>query len=193
MRRVIYLTGAPATGKSTICKNIYVNSSEVEIYSYGSLLREVVSERTRRTLTEHDMRELSAALVTSEDVQRTDDLLMEKVQTARISKHIIIDSHAVTKEVYGFRVTPFKIDQLKALNPDLIICTYASPDVVASRIQANANGRPLPHGFELDMHIKLQASLAAQYGFFLNCPCYIVDTSGPIETVLQHFQNIAKI
>ncbi|MGA3941095.1 ATP-binding protein [Ralstonia nicotianae] len=183
MGRVVYLTGAPATGKSTLCARLAEQVQDLHVLSYSALLRDHIARKTDRSLTENLIREQSALVVTRQDVDEVDEWLIKEVATHRSSRNIIIDSHPVTKEQYGFRVTPFSLDQLKQLRADAYICLYASPTVLAERIRANPAGRPLPTEFELAMHVQTQASLATQYGFLLGKPCYLFDSDADVETL----------
>jgi adenylate kinase len=81
--RVIYLTGAPATGKSSICEAISELSTQVRVFSYSLMLRETVASRTAKSLDAAEIRRQSAAVVTREDVQATDELLVREVATTR--------------------------------------------------------------------------------------------------------------
>lgn len=194
MGRVIYLTGAPATGKSSICHAISQrNTTGVRVFSYSTMLRETVASRTAMSLDALQIRRESAAVVTREDVAGTDERLVDEVEAARQSSHVIIDSHPVTKEDYGFRVTGFTIEQLQALKPDAIVCAYTRPEELERRIRLNAEGRMLPSIYDLDMHIKLQASVAIQYGLMLGRPSYFLDTSPALDLTVDHFLTIAKI
>jgi adenylate kinase len=63
------------------------------------------------------MHQQSSSLITPEDIAAVDQKLLSFVQERRGRINVIIDSHPVTKENYGFRVTTFSLDQLKALAP----------------------------------------------------------------------------
>ena len=147
MGRVIYLTGAPATGKSSICNAISELDMQTRIFSYSAMLRETVASRTAKSLDAAEIRRQSAAIVTREDVQATDELLVREVATARQSHHVIVDSHPVTREAYGFRVTAFTVEQLQALDPDAIVCTYTPTEELERRIHADPQGRVNRPGF----------------------------------------------
>lgn len=192
MGRVIYLTGAPATGKSSICNAISELHMQVRILSYSTMLRETVTARTAKSLDAVEIRRQSAAIVTSEDVQATDELLVREVAAARQSHHVIVDSHPVTREAYGFRVTAFTVEQLQALNPDAIVCTYTPTEELERRFRADRRGRVLSSPYELDMHVKLQATVAAQYGVILGKPSYFLDTSPALHKVVQQFLTVTK-
>jgi len=193
MGQVIYLTGSPACGKSTLCEHLEKAVPNLGIYSYSKLLRDYVNRRKSFVIDEVEIRQYSANLITGEDVKAVDQWLIDEVRSKRADQHIIIDSHAVTKEDYGFRVTAFTSDQLQQLNPDVIICLYVPPEITRERIQTEAAGRPLPSDFELGLHANLQASLATQYAFVLEKPCYLLDSSIGFEGLVKNISSIAKI
>lgn len=193
MGKVIYLTGAPAVGKSTLAALVERDLPGLVWYSYSKLLRDVVNQRNLETIDETKVRERSAAVITRQDVEATDEWLIAEVTAKRLTHHVVIDSHPVTKESYGFRITPFTTEQLKRLNPDMIICAYASADVLADRIRRDPAGRPLPSNSDITLHVQLQASLAAQYGFLLGCACHLVDTDAQPDIVKQRLLAITEI
>jgi hypothetical protein len=67
-----------------------------------------------------EIREQSSRVITREDVMAVDTKLIDEVTAKRGTHDILIDSHPVTKEPYGFRLTPFKVEQVKAFSPDAI-------------------------------------------------------------------------
>lgn len=193
MGRVIYLTGAPATGKSSICNAISELDMQVRIFSYSAMLRETVTMRTAKSLDALEIRRHSAAIVTRQDVQTTDELLVREVAAARQSHHVIVDSHPVTKEAYGFRVTAVTVEQLQALSPDAIVCTYTPTEELERRFHADPEGRALSSPYELDMHVRLQATVAVQYGIISGKPSYFLDTSPELHKIVPQFLTITKI
>lgn len=193
MGKVIYLTGAPAVGKSTLSAAVAQSVPSLVWYSYSKMLRDVVNRRGQENIDETEVRERSAAVITREDVVTTDEWLIAEVAARRQDHHVVIDSHPVTKESYGFRITPFTPGQLKRLSPDIIVCAYASANVLANRIRQDPAGRPLPSDFDITLHVQLQASLAAQYGFLLGCACYLLDTDAEPDVVKQRFLAMTKI
>ncbi|MBX3648875.1 MAG: AAA family ATPase [Rhodocyclaceae bacterium] len=184
MGRVIYLTGAPAAGKSTLCANIQQRTARLLVFSYSALLRDHIRRRHGADIDTVELREKSSSVATREDVMVVDARLIDEVNAKRNTHDILIDSHPVTNESYGFRVTPFRADQVSAFSPDAIVCLYASPVVLHQRISMNPDGRPLPSIFELEMHIHVQAALATQYSINVGRSCYLVDSSvSPQELV----------
>lgn len=190
---VIYLTGAPATGKSTLARNLAARFPSMRVFAYSEELRHHVAAKTRTTLSEDQIRELSGAVVTAEDVRTLDQRLVHEVAVERLSRPMLIDSHPVTKEVYGFRVTGFDIETLRALNPDLVVCLYTSPEVMRERINRDAMGRPLVTEFEAQMHTNLQTAVAAQYGVLAGKPVYLIDSAAPETELVEIVARKAQL
>lgn len=193
MGRVIYLTGSPASGKSTLCRCLADTVSGLAVYSYSKLLRDHINRRTASIVEEDTIRRESAAMVTREDVDAVDQWLIQEVHSKRATQHMVVDSHPVTKERYGFRITTFPLEQLKLLAPDVIVCLYLDLNITKDRISTNAAGRPLPADFELALHTELQASIAAHYALILGKPCYLLDSSVGLEELTSEVIRISEI
>jgi adenylate kinase len=186
MKPVIYLTGAPATGKSTLSRNLAKQYPELLVFAYSEQLREHLAGKSGGpSVSESEIRQKSSLLVTPQDIDDLDQKLVDLVRETRVSRPVLIDSHPVTKEAYGFRVTGFSTDRLLQLKPDVIVCLYASNEVIISRISAHSQGRPVVSELEASFHTQLQASVATQYGVILGKPVYLVD-SAISETDLVH-------
>jgi adenylate kinase len=176
--KTIYLTGTPATGKSTLCEELS-KYAEIEIFEYGERLIQHLQERGSGRIPHSEIRRRSSNVVTQDDIKSLDAKLIQQANSWKGKAHFVINSHPVTKETYGFRITPFAFSHLKALNIDLIFVLYAHPDVVRDRISANPSGRPLISSFEAAMHLELQASTAIMYSTILGCPIYFLDSNRP--------------
>ena len=181
--RVIYLTGAPAAGKSSITRALDRFVSPLEIFEYGERLTRYVSTRQDQKLTQESIRTSSAAVVSPEDIRAVDKLLLAFVADARTKAHVVIDSHAVTRERYGFRVTPYSLGDFTLLSPDAICVLFTPPEVAVERIERSPAGRPRVTLWEAGFHTGLQASVAATYGMSAGIPIYLVDSSPPVDDV----------
>ncbi|WP_148662263.1 ATP-binding protein [Paraburkholderia phytofirmans] len=193
MGKVVYLTGAPATGKSTLCQRVAQLVPDLRVLSYSTLLRDYIERKHGLQFAEDGIRKQSALVVTRGDVAEVDEWLINEVEASRPTRDVIIDSHPVTKEEYGFRVTPFSVNNLKRLDADTFICLYASPQVLADRIRTNPAGRPLPTEFELAMHVQTQVSLATQYGLLLEKSCYLLDSAVDMDVLAAAVLTTAKL
>ncbi|MEN5115017.1 MULTISPECIES: ATP-binding protein [Brevundimonas] len=184
MPKVIYLTGAPASGKSSTSRLLNEQLPSLLIWEYGKRLTQHC--RTKYGAADHeDLRARSSAIVTPEDIVEVDRALLEFVSTNRDSHPILIDSHPVTKEDFGFRITAFSASQLSALDPSEIWVTFVSPEETCNRIAADNGGRPAVTEEEARMHTGLQASIAAIYGVTAPCPVYLFDTGRDQQALVK--------
>jgi adenylate kinase len=184
MPKVIYLTGAPAAGKSSTTHMLSGRVPQLLIWEYGARLTDHVRRRVGQLAGQDELRAQSATIVTPEDVVEVDLQLLTFVHKNRSDHHVIIDSHPVTKESYGYRITPFSLEQFASLAPDEIWVLYASPEDTLKRIANDAGGRPMITREEALAHTFLQASVAATYGASLGCPSYMFDTAAPREELV---------
>lgn len=183
--QVVYLTGAPATGKSTLTKNLSKAINPLKVFSYSRRLADLISQRSTSNISENNLREQSAKIVTIEDIEAIDNELLDFVKEERLKSHIIIDSHAVTKESYGFRVTPFSMQILSDINPTLILVLYTESSVVRKRVKTNHQGRPLVSLFEAGFHTNLQSTVALIYAINLGIQIYFYDSNKPERELVQ--------
>lgn len=185
MPKVIYLTGAPAAGKSSTTRLLCDGLPKLLIWEYGAKLTEYCATRDRGVQSQEQVRARSAGVVSEEDVAAVDEQLLRFIGDWRGKRNIIIDSHPVTKEDWGYRITPFSLEQFAALRPDEIWVLFASPEETRRRIIGDSGGRPLVTEEEARMHTMLQASVAATYGMSIRCPVYMFDTAVPREQLID--------
>ncbi|MBY3203476.1 ATP-binding protein [Rhizobium laguerreae] len=175
--KTIYMTGAPAAGKSSTARLLAEAVTPLHLWEYGAQLAKFVRDRGAIISDQSDLRRKSANIVLPEDVTAVDELLLQFIETHRTSSHVLIDSHPVTKEDYGYRITAFSLEQIGKLNPDEIWVLYTSPEVAIQRIGDDASGRPMVDIEQARFHTTLQASLAATYGAITGKPVYLFDTN----------------
>jgi adenylate kinase len=186
--QVIYLTGAPATGKSSLTRALKAEISPLYIFEFGAKLTAHVKKR-QLGLQQAALRTKSSQIVNVDDVAAIDTLLLREAAAKRNKTHFIVDSHAVTKEVYGYRVTAFESSRIRELAPTLIVCLYAEAEVVKSRIAMDAAGRPQLSAFEADFHNTLQAAVAIEYAIQAACPVYFLDSAKPRCELVDFFRS----
>lgn len=189
MPRVVYLTGAPASGKSSTTRMLRDRVPGLLVWEYGARLTEHVNGRVGSQLTQDDLRTRSAGVVTPQDVEDVDHALIAFVAEHRSSRHVLIDSHPVTKEAYGYRITPFSLTRFAQLAPDEIWVLFASPEETRRRIDADDGGRPTVTEEEARMHTAMQASVAATYGMSIGRPVYLFDTAAPRDELVARFAD----
>jgi adenylate kinase len=186
---VIYLTGSPASGKTTLVKQLLKSFPNVQGFIYSQLLVDHLRNKKRSDISQSGLRQKSAGIVTPADIRAVDKGLINAVKKLRLRQHILIDSHAVTKENFGFRVTAFSPELLRSLRPTRICMLFTTPQTTIRRIGRDPQGRPLVSSFEANFHCFTQASLAVTYGILLGIPVYFYDSSKGIK---KAFSNMEK-
>lgn len=176
---VIYLTGAPAAGKSTLSRALADAVRPLATFEYGARLTAYLAERDGRAMVQEELRAKSSAVATAEDIQAVDRTLLDFVAAERERGHVLIDTHAVTKESYGFRITAYSLADVARLRPTMIVVLYTAPDVAVARIAAAPGGRPQITEWEAGFHTSLQASVAVSYATALGVPVYLLDGARP--------------
>ncbi len=101
---VIYLTGPPASGKSTLVAVLEERVQPLKAFVYSKVLADYLSQKSVNRYSQDNLREMSARVITPDDIEIVDTQLLDFVADNINKSHIVIDSHAVTKEKYGFRV-----------------------------------------------------------------------------------------
>ena len=116
MGKVVLLSGAPGTGKSTLRKSLGFSIAGLQHFDYGELLRSHKAKHGS-VITYERLREQSASVISAQDVAHTDAKNIAEISDMRKSRDVIIDSHALTREEYGFRAIPFSSHHLATLQP----------------------------------------------------------------------------
>ena len=188
-REVIYLTGPPATGKTTLVARLRKAFPALHAFVYSELLAAHVSARRGAELGQEELRRKSGQVVSPEDVRAVDKKLIKGVAATRQRHHVLIDSHAVTKELFGFRLTAFSIPMLRSLEPTRICMLFTDSASVINRIRRDPKGRPTITPFEADFHCFAQMSVAVAYGIQLGVPVHFYDVSTGNENAFQEIRR----
>jgi adenylate kinase len=175
--KAIYVTGAPASGKSSTMAMLRNRICGLNVWEYGARLTTFVKERGAALTDQNELRAKSAGIVTPADIDALDSQLLDWTARSRLTGHCVIDSHPVTKEEYGFRVTAFSAERFRHLAADEIWLFYVDPEVTIDRIARKAAGRPMISLEEARIHSAAQASIASTYGVISGCPVYMFDTN----------------
>ncbi len=178
-RPVVYLTGAPAAGKSTLGAALRERVPSLEVFEYGARLTAHVRTKADHTIEQSNLRARSADMIRPEDVAEVDRHLIDFVAGARVRAPVLIDSHAVTREAYGFRAIPYSLRDFERLSPTHIWVLYTPPEVAVERISSLPDGRRSVTEWEAGFHTALQASVAATYAMHLGVPLHVIDGTAP--------------
>ncbi|WP_256889618.1 ATP-binding protein [Acidomonas methanolica] len=190
--KAIYVTGAPASGKSSTMAMLKKRIPELNVWEYGARLTSFLQERGAALTNQDELRSLSAGMATPADINALDDQLLAWIRHNRQTGHSVVDSHSVTKEEYGFRVTAFSAERFRQLAPDEIWLFYVEPEITSERIARNAAGRPMISLEEARIHNASQASVACTYGVVSGCPVYMFDTNVDQEKLVDRLARRLK-
>ena len=188
MRPVGLITGAPPAGNSSLLSALRESMPNLETVDYGQWLLNTI--RQSRPLEYSELRELSSQVVTPALVAETDVAVIEWVRETRNRSPILSDSHAVTKEDYGFRVVPFTHDQLRELALDFIVCLFCTPNETVRRINEDPEGRPGITEQQAFHHAGMQAALANSYGAVTGKPVYHLDSTDSRSEPLTRVKDL---
>lgn len=173
MGKVVYLTGAPASGKSTLAAMLESKLPNTQIFRFGAELTSLVNSRT--DVTQEELRTSSANIVTPGDVELIDWLAAEFVREHKSSSHVIIDTHALTRELFGFRMTPISEKLIKEIAPEILINMLSSPEATSERVRKAAKGRAILSQAQLENQAVLQSSITTAYSILCGCPAYFFE------------------
>lgn len=171
--KVIYLTGIPGVGKTTVINALSKKTTyrNIRVFSYGEELLKLHSEIDGLST----LRSSSSKVITEADVRLTDDRLRDFVEQSPDT--VIIESHAVTVETYGFRVVPFNLSVLNSLGISHIVALFDTPDNVLCRIRQQPQGRIIPSKASTFTAQNLQLSIAASYAILCSASLYCFDVA----------------
>ncbi|WP_298022152.1 ATP-binding protein [uncultured Parasphingopyxis sp.] len=169
---IIYLTGSPATGKTTLAERLSDRIDNLIHFRFGNVLTELIQQN--HEVTQEALRTSTSHISTPDIVNQVNENAIETCEKHRGVGSVIVDTHAVTTEETGFRVTPMSVAQMKRLNPDAFVCLTARPDVRAIRVKEDAKGRPLLDEEQLRTQSMLQESLVISYAAATGKPAYFM-------------------
>lgn len=188
MYETILITGAAATGKSTLARAL-AKREHYSVFEYGEELRRR-AEAKYPGLTHADTRSQPEIFISPENISGTDEALQQFISTYRTISHVIIDSHAVSKEKYGFRSEPFGPGQLQRACFSRIIFLHCDPEVIMARTNSYPDGRPTLNIREAELYQNFQCSVAINYSTILGIPIHFLDSAMEPGIILSQFLDL---
>jgi adenylate kinase len=182
---VIYLTGAPATGKTAVA-NFLVSRCAARRFSYSSALRELPE---LQGVSHQSLRALSAEIIDRHLIQKIDRELPSLMEAWRRKQPVVIDSHAVTNERWGLRAIPYSPEVLAALGLSHVVCLMCDAATIAARIDASPEGRQPSSLGKLEQLNNAQLTLALVYGHSIGVPVSMIDANQPLGIVCEAVAN----
>ena len=180
---IIYLTGSPASGKTTLAEQLVSRITNLVHFRFGRVLTDTINQN--HNITQEQLRTSTAHISSPDIVNIVNEKAISICNENRENGNVIIDTHAVTTENNGFRITPMSIKQINRLDPDIFVCLTAKPSVRRARVATSAEGRPYLNEEQLRLQAQLQESLVVNYSSALGKPSYFMnnETKANLEAI----------
>ena len=185
---MIYLTGVPGSGKTTATSYLESIFDHLKVIRYGEVIQEKLEARNEG-LEYSELRNLSSSVVSETDLVEVDQVVYNRVQELRLDNDVIIESHGVTREDYGFRVTPFKssVDFLQ-LSIHCVVYISSNSDMILERVAKDGGGRKVVNFDQLELNKRTQESLALIYASSSGCPLYIIENNDSYTSFIDRLK-----
>jgi adenylate kinase len=173
MKKVILVTGVPISGKSETVKKISNLVMNSEVISFGQKIFDQLSSQVKDY---SDIRKEPTKKANKDLILEVRENISNLIKQA--NKNIILDSHAVVVDSYGFRIIPeFLPFQNLPYTLHSIILLKIDYKTFLIRLKEDRKGRKNLTKDEFTMMQNLQASVATSYSILTGCPVYIIDNS----------------
>lgn len=188
--KVVYLTGAPAAGKTTACEKLKARKLNVKVFEYGrEMVAHLAAHNERVVPSQSALRGGIQTLVSKHDINRVNIQLAAFVKKWGSAHHVIIDTHQVTKETFGFCVSPFSDVEVRTLGLTEVWVLFTSAETTISRIDIEAGGRQRPTPFEADFHTMLQSNLAVVYAATCGVPVFLFNSDTELSRIADELES----
>ena len=178
MRKVCLVTGTPGVGKTTLCSALARElPTRYQHISFGGLILKCLNEDGFGG-TEADLRRRVSQLVTAQVISRATDLLVQETNAdGNENLWLLLDSHAVSQDRFGFIATPDGPSYFQRLRYSAIINLFADPTEVLKRSNPDETGRQARTADDVATHANLQNAVTVLYSAFSACPAFFVDAN----------------
>lgn len=166
------------------------NSKVVETISFGQLLHLAVERRLATRINYAKFRAAAASLVTPSDFEEASIELTNNTTASDPNRWLIVDSHAVAREQFGWQANPDTPGTLQQYAYDVIILLDAPSRVVLKRIRKTPNGRLVKTERDVAILAALQQGIATYYSGTIGCPLWVIDAQPSINSVVGVVETV---
>jgi adenylate kinase len=129
-------------------------------------------------------------LISQKDITEIDMLILQQLRKMAPTQNVIIESHAVNKDNYGFKINPFNTKMLSLISPDLLLMLYTSnPEDVYKRLLENDSGQEWKSPDDVYYCQMFQSMLALQYSILQGKELRFLDVSNGIDRIAEWIQK----
>jgi adenylate kinase len=182
--KVILLTGVPCSGKTTIARLIKELKPQISTISFGEEIHNLLN--TRKSIQYETIREKPTRIATKALINEVKVIVEKKVINLKELNNVLLDSHAVVADDYGFRIIP-EFDKCGEI--DVIILVNIDYSTFKFRCTVDAKGRKLLNEIDFNIMQQLQNSIVTAYSISSNCVVYVLNNHRNLS-VEQLKQNI---
>ncbi|MQA87593.1 MAG: hypothetical protein GEV03_23965 [Streptosporangiales bacterium] len=153
---------------------------------FGPLVYRMSLARLGKHVSYEAFRSNSADMVARQDITAATDRAASFIrQQTSAGKVTLVDSHAVSKEHYGWRGVPDSADLLHRFSYSWIVQLYVSAELILERTREHRDGRLAATPEEVAVLQQLQMTVSVYYAGQLGCALHVVRNDGLIEETIQ--------
>jgi adenylate kinase len=191
---IALLTGPPGIGKSSVARQLIDrNPDVVEVISFGQLLHLAVERRLATSINYAEFRSSAASVVTRSDFEEATIELAKNKTASDPSKWLVVDSHAVAREEFGWQANPDIPGTLQQYAYNVIILLDAPSQVVLKRIRKRPGGRLIKTKRDVEILSALQRGIATYYSGTIGSPLWVIDAKPSINSVVVAVESVLAL
>jgi adenylate kinase len=181
---IVLLTGPPGVGKTTVAQRIAsLYPRTVKTVGFGRLVYEVVTSRS--PLPYQQFRSVAAEVTTAADLSAAAAKLVSLVTATRAEGGwLLVESHAVARETFGWQAHPDPPSVLESYAYDTLVHLDAPAHVILRRSRADDGGRLAQDERDVAVLATIQMAVSVYYAAVLGVPLNVIDAGGPAEEVV---------
>jgi adenylate kinase len=190
--KLVMLTGISGVGKSTIARHIEDRINPIARLGFGNIIYEVL-QREGTDAGRTEIRTTPNRFISISAIKTATTILQERVVNLRQSTNVLLETHAVVSDYFGFWIFP-EISDFEAVKLDAVIVIHSPFEIVEQRMIQKPEGRNLISKQSFESYQSLQDAVAVNFCLMAKCPMYVVETDNDLlktsAILINIFENI---